>query len=125
MILRYRTVSKVHIRFTLIFVFVDWPCTCSLIGKGEVTGLVLVLQYAQLKTTLMKLQLCLLVLFWVQQPLLGRPDHPGGGLLPRPPPMQFGGRPPMQNDMGPPGGIPSLLGPPPPMPFRMMPPGGE
>ena len=61
----------------------------------------------------------------VQQPLLGRPDHPGGGLLPRPPPMQFGGRPPMQNDMGPPGGIPSLLGPPPPMPFRMMPPGGE
>lgn len=68
----------------------------------------------------------ILILFWVQQPLLGRPqDHPGGGLLPRPPPMQFGGRPPMQNDMGPPSGIPSLLGPPPPMPFRMMPPGGE
>lgn len=82
-------------------------------------------------TCICTLQLCLLLFFWVQQPLLGqdRPqDHPGGGLLPRPPPMQFqppGVRPLMQNDMGPPGGIPSLLGPPPPMPFRMMPPGGE
>ncbi|KAJ7382375.1 Splicing factor 3B subunit 4 [Desmophyllum pertusum] len=65
------------------------------------------------------------------QPLLGQghpSDHPGGGLLPRPPHMQFqppGGRQQMPNDMGPPGGIPSLLGPPPPMPFRMMPPGGH
>lgn len=122
MILRYSSfptsVKSNQLITTCMFWFLLTGCTCSFIGKGEVIGFVLASQCAQLKTTLMKLSLCL-------QPLLGRPDHPGGGLLPRPPPMQFGGRPPMQNDMGPPGGIPSLLGPPPPMPFRMMPPGGE
>lgn len=89
-------------------------------SKAAFGGIQIKLKYKETATLFTDI-----TVFSVPQPLLGRPDHPGGGLLPRPPPMQFGGRPPMQNDMGPPGGIPSLLGPPPPMPFRMMPPGGE
>lgn len=58
------------------------------------------------------------------QPLLGQgPSSDQSGLLPRPPHSQFqppGNRPHPPNDMGPTGGIPSLLGPP-PMPFGMPP----